>query len=140
MQLLNFTKVRRFRLIQQFLKFCLVGFSNVAVSLAVYYAFIWFRDDVFMAMLGWAIGWIAGVTNSFVWNKKFVFKQSKEIWWRALLKMYMGSGVVFLLSLMFTYIQIEWIGVSAVIVPLINVILSIPINFIIIKYWSFKES
>ena len=126
-------------MVRQFLKFCLVGFSNAIVNLIIYYTFIWIRDNVFMAMLGWTIGWIAGVANSFIWNRLFVFKESEEIWWRALSKMYIGYGFTLLITLPLTYIQAEWLSISTAVVPLVNIATTIPINFIIVKYWSFKE-
>jgi putative flippase GtrA len=123
----------------QFFKFGLVGLTNTAVSLAVYYLCIWIRSDTMMALIGQTGGWIAGIANSFWWNRRFVFKESSEVWWRALIKMYIGYGFTLLLSLLLTYIQVEWLGISTMTAPLLNLIVTIPINFLISKYWSFQK-
>ena len=136
---MKFKSEGRQEMMGQFIKFCIVGFSNAGVSLVIYYFFIWIRDDVTMAMLGWTIGWILGVLNSFIWNRVFVFKESEELWWRALLKMYIGYGFTLLISLILTYVQVEWLNISTIIVPIVNIAINIPLNFIIVKYWSFEK-
>ena len=125
-------------MVSQFLKFGLVGVSNAAVGLGIYYVFIWFNDSVVMAMAGQAVGWAAGVANSFIWNRMFVFKESEEVWWRAIIKMYLAYGFTLLMSLLLTYVQMEILGNSALIVPLVNVAITMPINFVLMKYWSLK--
>ena len=129
-----------YKAIRQFLKFGLVGISNTVVGLTIYYLFIWIRNDIVMAMVGQAVGWFVSVANSFLWNRKFVFNESNEVWWRALLKMYAGYAFSILVSLMLTYIQVQWLNVSTIIAPLVNLIVTVPLNFFITKYWSFKNN
>ena len=127
------------RLFWQFFKFGIVGVSNNIVALAVYYLFIWFHDSTLMALVGQTAGWFVGVANSFLWNWKFVFKESREIWWRALIKMYLGYGVGLLVALFLTYAQVEWLGISTLVVPLVNLAVTVPMNFMISKFWTFRK-
>ena len=121
----------------QFIKFALVGTSSSVVYLAVYYAFLWTSDAVFMIMLGQASAWIISVVNAFVLNRKFVFEQSNEIWWRAFGKALVGYSSSFIISALLTYVQIELLGVPTFIVPMVNLPVMGSINFVILKHWVF---
>ena len=122
----------------QFLKFALVGASNSAVYLGVYYAFLWGGNTILMALLGQAAAWTLSVVNSFVWNRKFVFEDSGETWWRALCKTFAGYSSCFFVSSLLTYIQIQLLGIPAAIVPMVNLPIMGPINFVMLKYWAFR--
>jgi putative flippase GtrA len=64
----------------EFFKFGLVGVLNTGVSLAVFNGLLFFSS----VRQGWAIGlitfiaYIAGVTNSFFWNKWWVFRYGES--------------------------------------------------------------
>jgi putative flippase GtrA len=120
----------------QFLKFGVVGLSNTLISLAIYYIFIYINKDWYV--LGNVVGWVVSVANSFFLNRKFVFKDSKESILKTLLKTYLSYGGSFLLSTLFLFVQVEWLGVSEIIAPIINLIVTIPLNFLINKFWTFK--
>lgn len=66
----------------QFLKFIGVGVMNTAISLSIIYAGMAFGLNYKMANI---IGYIAGMINSFIWNKKWVFGSKnnvvKELFW-----------------------------------------------------------
>ena len=50
-------------LFKQFVKFGLVGVSNTAVSMAVYYIFLWISPDLYM--VGSILGTILSIANAF---------------------------------------------------------------------------
>lgn len=50
-------------LLAQFIKFGLVGISNTAVSMAVYYIFLWISPDLYM--VGSVLGTILSIANAF---------------------------------------------------------------------------
>lgn len=124
--------------IMQFLKFAVIGVSNSVVYLGVYYAFIWLHDTPTVAIIGQAVAWVLSVANSFVWNRRFVFRNSDEIWWRAMAKTFAGYSTCFFVSTTLTYIQLEVLNVPSFIVPLVNLPVMGPINFLILKFWAFK--
>ena len=64
------------KLVLQFLKFGLVGLSNTAVSLAVYYLVLWIEPQLYI--VGSVLGTILSITNAFFWNDHFVFKTKKR--------------------------------------------------------------
>ena len=65
-------------LLAQFIKFGLVGVSNTAVSMAVYYIFLWISPDLYM--VGSVLGTILSIANAFFWNDKFVFTGNANDW------------------------------------------------------------
>ena len=65
-------------LLAQFIKFGLVGVSNTAVSMVVYYIFLWISPDLYM--VGSVLGTILSIANAFFWNDKFVFTGNANDW------------------------------------------------------------
>ena len=128
------------KLCWQFIKFCMVGVSNNLIGLSVYYIFILIRNNFSMAIAGLVLGWILGVTNAFFWNRNLVFKEKEEKWYRALVKVYIAYFLSLLMALVLTYVQIQVLNISALIVPLINLAITTPMNFCVSKYWVFKRS
>jgi len=124
-------------LVIQFIKFGLVGISNTILGLAIYYLFIWIDPTFYQ--VGNATGWTLGVLNSVFWNRKLVFKDSTERTIKIIGKAYLAYGGSFLLTIALLHIQIEWIGIPAVIAPLICLILTVPLNFLANKFWAFKS-
>ena len=123
----------------QFIKFGIVGVSNTILGLSIYYLFIWINKDLYQ--IGNIVGWLISVAWSCYWNNRFVFTQEKN-GWRLLLKRlgksYISYGVSLLLSIILLYIQVEILKWSERIAPLVNLLITIPLNFIMNKYWTFK--
>lgn len=124
--------------VKQFLKFGIVGLSNTFISLAVYYLFLWIDPKLYM--VGNIVGWVVSVANSFFWNRRFVFKDTTTPLPKALLKSYVSYGGTFLLSTALLALQVEVIGVPETLAPLINLLVTIPLNFLINKFWTFRQS
>ena len=123
----------------QFAKFGLVGVSNTLVDNGVYYLIILINPKLYL--LGKTMGFLLSVLNAFYWNNRFVFKPEnrapKETLLR-LLRTYLSYGATFLLSLGLLWLEIEKLGISEFIAPIINLLL-VPVNFLINKFWAFKK-
>lgn len=62
--------------VRQFIKFLIVGVINTLVTLVVIFVCkSWLGVNQWVSN---AIGYVAGVINSFVWNKQWVFRSSKS--------------------------------------------------------------
>ena len=118
----------------QFMKFCVVGLSNTAIGLGTYYLFLWLG---FHYMIANVLSWVISVFNAFYWNNKYVFKSSTT-WLRALFRTYVSYGVSFLVGTVVLYGLVEWCSVSDIIAPLLVLIVTIPLNFVLNKFWTFK--
>ena len=118
----------------QFIKFCIVGLSNTAIGLGTYYLFLWLG---FHYMIANVLSWLISVFNAFYWNNKYVFKSSTT-WLKSLFRTYISYGVSFLAGAVVLYGLVEWCGISDVVAPLLVLIVTIPLNFVLNKFWTFK--
>lgn len=132
----------------QFVKFGIVGISNTVISYVVYLTVLFFlqgmgwlpKVDYFIANV---LAFILSVLWSFHWNNKYVFKEEegeKRSIWKTLLKTYMSyafSGLI--LTNVLSLVWIEVLHISKVIAPLINLVVSVPLNFVMNKFWAFRE-
>lgn len=131
----------------QFIKFGIVGVSNTVISYALYTVSLlglrigglFAGIDYFIAQV---ISFILSVLWSFYWNNKavFVLKEGEQrSVWRALLKTYVSYSFtgLFLNSLLI-WLWVDVMHISEFAAPLINLVISVPINFIINKCWAFK--
>ena len=127
-------------LVIQFVKFGLVGVSNTLVSWICYYIILWIDDNLYM--LGSLVGTIVSIANAFIWNDRFVFKGQENDWknrLKRLGKTYVSYGGTSLLSMLLLWIEVQLFGVSKVIAPVVNLLITIPINFLINKFWTFRN-
>lgn len=131
----------RFRTVAvQFIKFGIVGVSNTLISLAIYYIFVWISKDLYM--WGNVVGWIVSVYNAFYWNNKYVFKSEKQDWKSKLTRLaknYLSYGSTFLLSTALLFVEVNYLQVSEWIAPIINLLITIPLNFLLNKFWAFRK-
>lgn len=127
-------------LVWQFVKFGLVGVSNTVVSMAVYYLFLWISEDLYM--VGSVLGTILSIANAFIWNDLFVFtgnpRDFKSVMKR-LGKTYVSYGGTSLLSNVLLWLEVTFLNVSKVYAPIVNLLITIPLNYLINKFWTFKR-
>lgn len=86
----------------QFARYIVVGVLNTLVTLAV----IYLCKSVFEINL-WvsnALGYVAGVINSFVWNKKWVFKSTSRRYKEEALRFLAGFALCYGIQLLATWI------------------------------------
>ncbi|MCL2224330.1 MAG: GtrA family protein [Defluviitaleaceae bacterium] len=123
------------KLFVQFVKFGIVGVSNTAVNLAVYYLLVAIGVHYVIASV---CAFVVSVLNAFFWSRKFVFKESESSARVQLAKSYAAYGFTFLLSLGTLVLMVEVLGISEFLAPLLNLFITVPLNFLINKFWTFK--
>lgn len=127
--------------IKQFIKFGIVGISNTIISYVVYVVLVKVQVNYLLASIA---GFIVSVLNSYYWNNKYVFRKQEDeqrTWWKTLIKTfvsYAGTGLI--LSNILLVMWVEWIKVPEIIAPLINLLLTVPMNFVINKCWAFRSN
>ena len=118
----------------QFFKFSIVGLSNTAIGLFVYYFLLWLGFHFLFANI---VSWIISVYNAFYWNKRYVFKSNGK-WVTLLVKTYFSYGFSLLINTFLLYITVKYIQINELVAPIIVLIFTIPLNFIMNKFWAFK--
>ena len=134
-------------ILRQFIRFGIVGVSNTVISYAVYLASLFILRKIGVPgtadyIAAQALGFVLSVLWSFYWNNRFVFtlrEGERRSVWRALCKTfaaYSFTGLFLNSFLLVLWIQV--LHISEYIAPVCNLLLSVPLNFIINKYWAFK--
>ena len=124
----------------QFIKFGLVGVSNTLVAWAFYYFFLWIDEDLYM--VGSIVGGIVSIANAFYWNDKYVFKNNNNDWkskFKRLGKTYISYGGTSLFGMILLWVEVNYFGISKVFAPPITLLITIPLNFCINKFWTFRN-
>lgn len=133
--------------ILQFVKFGIVGVSNTVISYVLYVislfafqkSFLFIGYDYLIAQV---VAFVLSVLWSFYWNNKMVFQpeanKERNIW-KALVKTYVSYSFTGLfLNSILLLLWVDLLNISEFIAPILNLFVSIPINFIINKFWAFK--
>ena len=148
----------------QFVKFGLVGVLNTLISEGLYVIIVFFGGHYLVASI---VGFVISVLNAYYWNSRYVFKQSegeeKRVWWRVLLKTYAAylGGQLLNMGLLILWVDIiqiaNWFGwladffqglgiaqldadtVGEIMAAGINLVVTVPINFVLNKYWAFRS-
>lgn len=125
------------------------------------------EEDIVVYLSANVLSFIISVLSAFLISNRFVFKESEEgekrIWWRTLIKTYMSYGLTGLIIgplLLILWIDIVNIsqylnrfneilnGLGIVLTnkalatymgPFINMFFTIPINFLMNKYWAYRQ-
>lgn len=128
------------KLFWQFFKFGLVGLSNTAVSMGCYYIFLFIDPNFYM--IGSIVGTVVSIANAFYWNDQYVFQEGQKDWkskLRRLGKTYISYGATSILSNVMLWIEVTFFAVNKSVAPIVNLIVTIPLNFIVNKLWTFKS-
>ena len=129
----------------QFIKFGMIGVTNTVISYVLNVLVLLALKPLNVSwdfIAGNMVAFILSVLWSFYWNNRFVFTvqegQHRSIW-KALLKTYVAYGFTgIILNNILSWLWINVLDISKFIAPLINLIISVPVNFIINKMWAFK--
>jgi len=139
------TQATRDRL-TQFFKFCMVGVSNVAFSYTVNVITLLLINLVkpglkYDYIIANVVAFLLSVYWSFFWNSRKVFHlktRSKAQRRKALLRSYLCYGFTgILLNNLLSTLWIEGLGISKFISPLLNLVFTIPLNYLTNKKWAF---
>ncbi|SFU85076.1 GtrA family protein [Butyrivibrio sp. M55] len=131
----------------QFIKFGIVGGTNTVIGYLIYVVSLktlrslglFPNIDLYIAQF---IMFILSVAWSFYWNNKMVFKredgEQRNIL-LALVKTYISYAFTSLiLSEILLYLWCNLIGLDDYIAPIINLLITVPLNYFIQKYWAFN--
>lgn len=134
------TKQDFLQLMLQVIKFGIVGFVNTFLALFIYLILLKLKVYYPVAL---AIGEITSIFNAYFWSNRFVFKKKSgqsrnhKV---AMLKVFVIYGFTFLLAEGLLILEVErlqfpedWSAVG-------NLLITVPINFVLNKFWAFKDS
>lgn len=124
----------------QFIKFGIVGLSNTLISLAVYELCIAAGVHYLLAD---PIGLVVSVVNAYYWNNRVVFGDGQKKSFSHHVRMYFKSlaayGGAFVLNIVLLMVWVEIVGIPEWLAPFLNLMITIPVNFLVNKYWTFRK-
>ena len=130
----------------QFVKFGAVGLTNTILSYGLNVLTLVLLKPF---RLSWdylaanVVAFVLSVLWSFFWNNRFVFTtetEQKRNMWKALARTYIAYSITgILLNNALSYLWINQVGLSKFVAPILNLLISVPLNFILNKYWAFKK-
>lgn len=128
------------KLIIQFVQFGIVGVINTVLSYLItngcYYALNLHEQ------ISNIIAFLITVPISFILNGKFTFKKEEKTqeFLKPLLKVYASYSItgIFLTAILL-YIEENIIGIPHYIATLMNLVITIPVNFVLNKFWVYKD-
>ncbi len=138
----------------QFFQFCIVGGTNFLVSYLVYsgvlllfglfpdfhFAEILKDDTTIKAEIAQVFAFIISVLNAYVLNRIWVFrKEAKKAGKGSVVRFFSSYGFTFALSFFLTWFWISVLQLSEFLVPFLNVLITTPINFLLSKYFTFRQ-
>ncbi len=130
--------------LMQFIKFSVIGASNAVVAYVLYVVFLMLFE--FFGILGGVdylvsqyLSFFLSVIWSYYWNNRYVFDNGGRAWYIKLAKMMMVYSVTgIFLSTALLYLMVDVWGWSKLVAPIINIMIGLPINFLLNKYWAFR--
>jgi putative flippase GtrA len=87
------------------------------------------------------LGFIVGTINAYFWNNKYVFKkQENEVrdTKKSVIKVFISYGFTLGLSTMLLAFWVDGLHISDKIAPVLNLLVTIPVNFVLNKFWAFR--
>ena len=156
---------KKYQSLWQFIKFGMVGVCNTVVSYTVYsICYYVLHTNVHVANI---TGFIISVFTAWLLQSRFVFKETEDgehrVWWQVLLKTYVSyafTGLFLTEVLLILWLNIIDIGqylsgasallmrlhidiapddLAVSIAPFLNMIFTIPINFLVNKFWAYRQ-
>lgn len=119
----------------QFLKFVGVGFLNTGISLLVIYLLMSLGVNYRLSNL---IGYIAGVVNSFLWSKFWVFASNKNLL-KELILFFISFGICYALQYGALLLLVEQWGWNAYFSQLIAMGVYTVTNFLLNRLVTFRK-
>lgn len=125
----------------QFIKFGMVGACNTVLSYLItnagYYA-LHLHEQICNL-----ISFVITVLVSYLLNSRFVFdggKEKKQPWYQELAKVYASYALTELVLMgILLFVEERLFGVPHYIATFINLCVTVPLNFVLNKFWAYRK-
>ena len=130
---------------KQFIKFAIVGVINTTIHTLIFNIA---SALGFHYLISQTLGYFISSINGFLMNYKLVFK-AENADKGMVMRFYATYTMSFIITLVMSYIYVDLLGlnptvdlfsiITVKILPLLTLVVTVPFNFILNKYWVYKE-
>ncbi len=119
----------------QFVKFGIVGVSNTLLTAAT----IWILMKIFhfSDYSSNIIGYIIGLINSFIWNRKWTFASNSKLS-STIFKFMVVFAISYLIQLGNLYLLLHFTKIDSYVCQLMSIVVYTCFNFLLNKFYTFK--
>src|SRR3989338_2042691 len=133
----NFYLFNKYPITKQFIKFCLVGFTNLTIDIFIYWLLT--RALGLYYLVAGVISFVVAVSWSFFMNRRWTFRHNGSDTASQYVKFFVVNVIVMILNLSSLYIFVEWFDFYDLAVKLVAAVIMAFINFGLNKFWTFKK-
>lgn len=131
----------KFPTLKQFIKFSLVGVLNTLIDFFAFFLLTrlipWFKDNYLVAN---ALAFSLAVTNSFILNKRWTFKNfRRDNLLAQYFKFFILSALTLLITGLFLYYLINQLNIYDLLAKVIVILISVSCNFFISRLFIFRS-
>lgn len=118
------------------LRFAIVGILNTIITYIIYVVMRWMD---FPPGLSNAVGYIAALINSFIWNKLWVFEMRHTNVWREIFYFCMAFLLAYGSQYAFFKTMIDCVGLNEYLVQFLGLFIYGAVNFVMNRVLTFKN-
>jgi putative flippase GtrA len=128
------------KFIAQFIRFAVVGAGNMVLDTLIYIAltrgFHFFEENYLFAAF---LSFVISSTNSFYWNKKWTFKDTKQFHHKQLMAFYFASASALGINQFVLWFLVEQIHLFDIFAKVIASFCAGGLNFSLQRFWIFRK-
>lgn len=124
-------------LLKEYVKFCLVGLTNLAIDLIIYWFFT--RIVGLYYIVAAILSFVVAVSWSFYINRKWTFRHSGVNLRAQYVKFFIANGIAINIQLVLLYLLVDIGGIFDLFAKLITTVIVSVINFSLNKWWTFAS-
>ncbi|MEA4890548.1 MAG: GtrA family protein [Clostridiaceae bacterium] len=128
--------LKKFSWLWQFIRFSMVGTISTVSMFVAYYIVIYLGFSPYTANTA---GFLISVCCSYFLNRIWVFNEQNLPVRLTSIRFFLVNLFCYLLSYGITYVMIDVLGLSKLLPPVVSVLLTGPVNFILCRNWAFKQ-
>lgn len=123
----------------QIIRFGIVGVFNNLIFLVVYYIVVSINEKLYL--FGNVLGFLVSTLNAYLLNSRFVFNEKKKN--KTQRGSFYKTYAIYTLSLGIStgllYLFVDIISISEKIAPIISLMVTVPLNFVLNKFWVYRK-
>ncbi len=123
--------------VRQFVKFGIVGISSTIIDWGIYLLLT--RLTAIFYLDAKVISFLVSVINSYIWNRRWTFRSKDPAKFHQFSKFLAVAGIGLALNALIMYIVVSKLNLHDIIGLILASAIVMFWNFIINKYWTFKE-